>query len=276
MINFCRCGTGPKLELDHTENLQSRRDLGGLEINEPKVSKQPKLMGFKRPLRYRGESAEIPEFDKLPVLYKKEFPPSKPFLQPPGRKDSERGGDSTNLSNSNINDTSRQGRSSDPYAKQAQTPRSLLILDDGITKDHLQAIFEDGSELKRNAITKSSHFNRFAEKYGTGALFDDFVEFRRYQAKRTDKRKKTEVDTIVKSRLPAHKVVSMKEYRKQGRGRAKSLAPKKSILSKKGRTMGGVTQSTATSPDRKQVTFSKHNTVLIFVKEDQPVQTIDF
>ena len=270
MLNFCRCGTGPKIEHDQ-ENLQSRRDLRALEINELKVFKPPKLLLMKRRPRERVESAEIPDFDRLPVLYKNEFQMSKAFLSPPGRKDSERA-DSTNLSNSNIYDSSRLARSASPRPPMA--PQSLLVLEEGITAEHLQAIFEDGAELKRNAVTKSSNFNQYSEKYGTGNQFFDFVEFRRYQSKRSDKKKKTEVDTIIKSRLPAHKVVSMKEYRKSGRGRAKTITPKKSILSKKGKTLGG-TQSSNISPARKQVTFSKHNTVLIFVKEDHPVNVSD-
>lgn len=267
MFNFCRCTTGPKIELSQA-NLQSRRNLDNLQINTVYETKAPKLLMIKKPCRDRYESQEIPDLDKLPVLYKKDFV-GKPFLMAPGRKDSERA-DSTNLSNSNINDNSRLGRCLTPSPR--SSPRqSLLILDDGVSHDHLQAILENGAELQRNAVSKSANFSKYDEKHGTGNKFSDFVEFRRYQAKKSEK--KSEVGAILKSRLPAHKVVSMKEYRKSGRGRAMSVSPKKSILNKKGKTIS--IKALEPSPVRKQVTFSKHNTVLIFVKEDQLLNISD-
>ena len=140
-----------------------------MEINDLYVFKAPKLLASAQKPRSRVESAEIPEFDRLPVIFKKELINGKPFLSPPGRKDSERA-DSTNLSNSNINDTSRIGRSVSPTSN-LQLPLGLLVFDEGVSPSHLHRVIEDGGEMRRHAATKSSAFENYELKYGSGKLF---------------------------------------------------------------------------------------------------------
>ena len=266
MLGLCGCENVQKFDYCQ-ENLQTNKRFHNFEINSLNASKPHKLIPKKSSTRARAESSDIPDLDTLPIYQKKDFISAKPFLAPPGRKDSDRA-DSTNLSNTNILELPPQTRSS--FHSSCDRPVSLLILDEGVAIDYVNDQLKDGAEVKRNSVTSSGNIIKFTSKYGTGSKFSDFVGFRKYQAKKNTT-KNEQVGLVIKSRLPAHRVVSMKEYKKKDMGRAKTLSPKKSILQKKN-TSVSPNKLINLSPASKQVTFSKHNTVLIFVKEAQPPQ----
>lgn len=231
------------------------------EINSPKKSKPPKFL-IKQPQTTKGILTTTNDFDSIAkntmsirkVPLKDTF--SRTYLLPPCRKESERN-DSTNLSHSNLVESYRGS------IHCQNRPTSLIILEEGLDVEDFD--LDEGDVFKRNAVTKTSAFIKYSKKYSTNNQFTDFVNFREYQQKRLEQ--KSELNQMVKSRLPEKKVLSMKEYRNGQRGRARTVSPKKPILSAKRKTITG-TKGFEVSPARKQVTFSKTNTVLIFVKED--------
>ena len=258
MFACCRCVKGPTPEFAQ-ENLQTRKDHSELQINKLYTSKSPKLLFIKKPIKEKPDTSKPADPEHVTTKPKRETLISKPFLALPNRRDS--GRESTNLSNSNINDSSRVGKVIGLPPK--QIPVSLQFIHEEPSLEELEDLLEDGSELKRNSVSKTGAFSKFAMKNGTGKKFSDFIEFTKFQLLKT--LQKQEAGIMIKSRLPAHKVVSMKEYRKSSRGRARTISPKKSILSK--RKTSDTRNLIELSPVRKQVTFSKHNTVLIFSKE---------
>ena len=261
MFGLCRCSTEPKIIFE-SENLQVKRIRSGAEINDIYVSKIPKLMIRAVNRTVPAPNKRTESIDTL-VRFRKVSNSGNLFLAAPGRMDSGKG-DNSNLSSTQVHDLSNINKSFAPPLLQSNLAKILIMptLKEDVYVDDLQYLLEQGEELKRNSVTRNENFCKFLQKYKTGNKFSDYLGFRKYQNLKTTK---GEAGVIIKARLPAHKVISMKEYRKSGRGRALSVSPKKSILTKRKQTIDE--KNINISPARKQVTFSKHNTVLIFAKE---------
>ena len=267
MFDMCRCDK-PASSISAQENLINARPTESAGVNSIYTFKRPKLLINRlEPDIQCGKSIELDFYDKIGLGQKRGALDSflKIGLMPPSRKESDKA-ESTNLSNNCI-DASR-------FNLMSSRQNSVLALPDKIPLENLEVDrnLNDGDCLRRNYFSKTGSFSKFAKKYGTENMFSDFVEFR--ECLKSRKVKKQQLNTMVHSRIPHNKVLSLKEYRKTNKERARTVSPKKPILSKKSRTLNR-TQGFELSPVRKQVTFSKTNTILIFVKDDQLQKSID-
>lgn len=262
MLNLCRCDKTDSIS-SNQQNLQRSKITSLTEAGQLYACKPPMLL--KNKLNHgatKGRSVDLGNLAQGSLLHRQESPYiyCRTRLGVPSRIDSERA-ESTTLSTYNLG-------SSRLFFNSSQQ-QCLIVLDDGITLDQLEQAndLEEGEILGRNANTESGGFQKFEKKLGTGNGFTDLLEYRNYMKRKSEYA--SGVNKMVNTRLPANKVLSMKEYRGATRARTKTQSPEKPSLSKRRNTFFGAPAPYSSSPVRK-VTFSKTNTVLIFVKDDKP------
>lgn len=262
MLNLCRCDKTDSISSDQ-QNLQRSKIASLTEAGQIYAFKPPMLLKNKLNRdATKGQSLDLGNLAKGSLLHRQERPNifSRTRLGVPSKVDSERA-ESTTLSTYNLG-------SSRLFFNSSQQ-QCLIVLDDGITLDQLEQAndLEEGEILCRNADTESGSFQKFEKKVGTGNGFTDLVEYRNYMKRKSEYA--TGVNNMVNTRLPGNKVLSMNEYRGATRGRTKTQSPEKPSLSNRRKTFFGAPAPYSSSSVRK-VTFSKTNTVLIFVKDDKP------